>query len=528
MLSGNEVSFGLTALEFLDGTRSNLFNTAWGSFPSLYPFLQSIPIQMLGRTLLALRLFSVLAGTLTVAATYVYARFGFGRRVALFSAITLAFLGLHVHFSRLGLNNISDALFAVLLGLTLSTAWRARHPEAFALPGVALGLAQYFYVGSRVFFLLIPLWAVIIVALDRERMRLMVKGMAVLLISTISVFLPLALYFLAHPAEYWAPINRTSVFGHWWTMQTVQFGDPSWWVAGEQILRALLGFVAVPLRQFYVGQPLLMPPLAILFLIGLISLARRVREPDMLWVALWLFGAVAAVALSTDAPAGQRYANASAAVSITVALGLEAILTRTSRLPGWAATTVPRLAPWVLVATLLWQQSQYFRYYSGREILADFNGATVASAASAIQRLPSVRKAYFFISPRLALASHEVVRFLLPGVPSVDVPDNPEWQVAVPGPGTYLFVFLSERRSSFEAISNCFPGGDLSVDETPEGYVLSLVYLVQVPSASLCVNPWLPGPPTDPWRHPTSFRLAPVRMSPVGRSSPSSMPPLQL
>ena len=136
VLSGNEASFALNAIEFLDGKRTNIFNIGWFSFPSFYSFMQSLPLRFIPRGPFAIRLTSVLAGTLTVISTYAYTKHSFDKRVATASAVVLVFLGFHIHFSRLGWNNIWDGLFAVLLALLISKAWRSHRLEAYILPGV--------------------------------------------------------------------------------------------------------------------------------------------------------------------------------------------------------------------------------------------------------------------------------------------------------------------------------------------------------------------------------------------------------
>ena len=158
ILSGNEAGVGLSALEFIDGRRTNLFNVAWWSFPSMYAFIQSLPLRLFGPSIFGLRLSSVVVGTATVAATYIYARDVFDRRVALLAAGFLAGFGFHIHFSRLGLNNVWDGLFAVVLAAALTRAWRSGAARSFLVPGMVLGLAQYFYLGSRILLVLLAVW----------------------------------------------------------------------------------------------------------------------------------------------------------------------------------------------------------------------------------------------------------------------------------------------------------------------------------------------------------------------------------
>ncbi len=47
LLTGDEGSAGLTAIQFINGERNNIFTTGWFAFPSLFYFLQSLPIRLL-------------------------------------------------------------------------------------------------------------------------------------------------------------------------------------------------------------------------------------------------------------------------------------------------------------------------------------------------------------------------------------------------------------------------------------------------------------------------------------------------
>jgi len=487
MLSGDEANFARTALEFINGTRTNIFNVGWFSFPSFYSFLQSFPLRFLPREPYTIRLSSVLAGTLTVISTYLYAKLAFGKRVATASAVVLAFLGYHIHFSRLGWNNIWDGLFAVLLALLLSQAWRSNRPAAYVLPGIALGLAQYFYVGSRVFILLIPVWGLLILKVDQTRARFRIQGLAILAISTTVVVLPLALFFVRHPLEFLAPMARISLFGRWWTLQTVHYGDPGWLVISEQVLKALLGFVTVPLTSIYAGQPILNPPLAALFLIGLVVLIKQRKEPDSLWLGLWLLGVVMAVIFSDKPPAGQRYVLSSGAVAIVTAIGFNAVLSWIPRTVK-NRTVIVKIFACLFLASALWQTYHYFVIYPTRDALIDFNGLTVVEVANSLQEL-EVQKAYFFVSPRMALASQEVIRFLTPTLSGEDIAHESHWQVEIPDPDEYAFVFLPERESALDTVRACIPRGATHRITAPGGYLLSVIYIVDVHAPTVCTGP---------------------------------------
>lgn len=489
MLSGNEADVGLASLEYLDGTRTNIFNISWFSFPSLYYFLQSISLRLLNHKLFAIRITSVLAGAMTVGVTYIYAKLTFGRRVALASAVILAFLGYHIHFSRYGLNNIWDGFFAVLLALTLLRAWMANRPAAYVLPGIVLGLAQFFYVGSRVFFIMIPIWMLLMVIINRSEIRHRIAGLVILILSAIAVALPLAIFFIRHPLEYLAPLNRVGIFGKWWTFQIINNGYSPWYVIGDQVLKSFLGFVAIPLKLLYGGQPVLAPPLAAFFLIGLVVLARRCKEPDASWIGLWLLSTMLAVILSVEAPSGQRYMLSSGAIAIVTALGFETVINYFTTTMERRKRVIKILGTLILLITLLWQIADYFTEYLAKELNADINTATAIRIADALQMQDEIRKVYYFGSPRMRLGSNEVTRFLVPDFADEDIADEPQWQVNISGPGKYIFAFLPEREPALNTIIACLPGGEIQRDILPGGPLLSMTYIVHAAEPAICTSP---------------------------------------
>lgn len=122
------------------------------SFTWIYPALQSLMVDLLGPGLAALRIISAITGTLTAAALYGLARALFNRETALLAALFLATFPPHIHFSRLGLNNIADPLFGTLAFALAAQALRTNSRACWALAGIALGMTQYFYEGGRLLY----------------------------------------------------------------------------------------------------------------------------------------------------------------------------------------------------------------------------------------------------------------------------------------------------------------------------------------------------------------------------------------
>jgi hypothetical protein len=113
-LGGDEAWHGLLARQVLSGQLRNPFAMGYMSMPTLFYWPLSWSLRLAGNDVTALRLPAALAGTATVPVLYFFARGLWGRRVALLSAAFLATYDYQVHYSRLGANNIWDALFVLL------------------------------------------------------------------------------------------------------------------------------------------------------------------------------------------------------------------------------------------------------------------------------------------------------------------------------------------------------------------------------------------------------------------------------
>ena len=486
ILSGNEAGVGLSALEFIDGRRTNLFNVAWWSFPSLYALVQSLPLRLLGHSVFGLRLTSVVVGTATVAATYAYARDVFDRRVALLAAGFLAGFGFHIHFSRLGLNNVWDGLFAVVLAAALPRAWRSGAARSFLVPGMVLGLAQYFYLGSRILLALLVVWILLALPAHASRTPRRWASAGYVLAGALIAFLPLGLFYLRHPDEFLAPLSRVGLFWYWWDVQTVRYGDPGWWVVGEQAIKSVLGFVSARLTEFYDGQPMLTAPAALLFVVGVIVALRRRREAFVLWLGLWIAGTILLVALSANPPAAQRYVTSAPAVAVLVGLGAATVVQPLSKASGrWSKWTMAAAAG-MLALVLAAEGFVYFGRYSANRTFGDYNAETADRVARWLATRPAHARVYFFVSPRMGLSSHETVLFLLPGLEAIDFAYGAEWVIDAAAPGIYDFVALPERGQVIPLLQACFPGGSGIIETARRQEPLFSAYEVSIQQPSSC------------------------------------------
>ncbi len=152
-LGGDEAAQGLETLRVLQGEIRDPFATGWRGVPAINFYFSSLFVKAMGPTVAALRLPWALVGAATILAAYVLVRTLIDPPTALLTAALLATYHYHIHFSRLGSNQIADPLLASLALVFLFRALKARRQIDWALVGIISGLALYFYIGAR----LVPL-----------------------------------------------------------------------------------------------------------------------------------------------------------------------------------------------------------------------------------------------------------------------------------------------------------------------------------------------------------------------------------
>lgn len=174
------------------------FRTGPNFMPTLYYYLPWSSMSLFGWSSAGLRLPSALAGALAVAATYaVVAQMDKGR-TAWMAAALMAGYHYHIHWSRIGLNNIWDTLW-VPAGLALLIwGWRSRWRGGAALAGLTLGLAQYFYPGNKIALPLVA-WLAYWLAKESGEVRRMIAEMARFTATFAVTAGPLILFFFGYP-----------------------------------------------------------------------------------------------------------------------------------------------------------------------------------------------------------------------------------------------------------------------------------------------------------------------------------------
>ncbi|MDW8326274.1 MAG: glycosyltransferase family 39 protein [Anaerolineales bacterium] len=480
--TGDEGSAALIGVEFLTGQRDNLFSLGWYSFPSLYFLIPAAAIGLGGNDYGALRTPSAIAGALTVVGLYWLARPMFGRGTAILAALLLGTLGYHIHFSRIGLQNVWDGLFAVIVFGAFWRGWYTGRRIWFMVAGLTLGLAQYFYISTRMLPLVLLGWLALTLLFQRETLRQRLADVFWLALIAIVVVAPLASFYFHHPEEYAAPVNRVMLDSNWLAREAEQVGQPVWRVAWNNAYASALAFTAVPLRAWYnTGKPMLLEVSAPLFIVGVLLLLTMLRDPRAWLLGLWLAGVIASGALTESTPAGQRYVVAAPAATLVTAFGL-------STLGRWASEAWPAIRRWVyamlgliVAAAMAREVHFYFMEYIPNLGRGDPNTEIATLLADHLADQPSGSVVYFFGPPHMGYYGFSTHPFLAPQVTGYDVfeplTEPPTWPIT----GRTFFVFLPHRDRERALVEAAYPGGNLQQFYERNGQPLFWLYTIEGP-----------------------------------------------
>jgi len=488
ILNGIEASLGLDAVAVAQGQIRNPFATAWLTNPTLPAFLLAAPLQLLGRTMVGVRVLPALVGALTVPLTYLLGRRLWNERVGLVAALVLAGSHFHVHYSRLGMNNVWDPFWILLaLGL-LALARRRGTRRLWLLAGLAVGFSAYFYtashllppmlVGLLLFFLLFDHGAL------RQQGRHMVAGMALALV----VILPIFVYYNANPGIFMERVNTLGIFQSGWLLQVAGGSEQSMLeILGEQGWRAALAFnyTLDTSDSYNPGIPLLRLGAGLFFVLGVGLAVARLRELRHNLLLIWLGVTVLfAGALLVNPPDSHRLLVAAPAVALLVALGLT--WTVEKLFEGVGAIEKRYLVPVVTVVALLLVAGDLFFYfgsYRQAHRFGDRNSEIAHEMGTYLRSLEGEWDAYFHGPPAMYV-EFPTIPFLAtgfrPGENLLNVGElETEAPSELPDGRNLVFIYLPERSGEVEMTQAAYPQGELTAIEGVLADPLFYVYEVR-------------------------------------------------
>lgn len=311
------------------------FQEAWGHEP-LYHYLHAAGMWLLGKTVLGLRITSVLLGTLGVLTAYLAMRRLFGRGDAALAALLLATSFWSLMYSRIGLRHISLppwiglAAYCTWRGLEAPRENRRRVGPWFALAGLSLGAMLYTYFASRVVPLIFAAFLLYLLAYHRGMLRGRWWGLALAGLLTVAVATPLALYLRAHP-ELEQRLGQVSGG----LLGALRAGNLA---AGLKVVARTLGMFSIrgdPEWLYNIsGRPVLDPLTSLAFYVGLGTSVWRWRDARRAFLLLWLALGLAPSLLSWPPGSLGHTIVAQPATFGLVALGIRELWTWSGRRTG--------------------------------------------------------------------------------------------------------------------------------------------------------------------------------------------------
>ena len=470
-LTGDEASAGLYGVEFIDGLWNNIFRTGWYEFPSLYFIIPASSISLFGQTIAGLRLPSAIAGGLAVGLLYLLGRVFYNHRTGVIAAALLAASHFHIHFSRIGLNNIWDGIFYIaILGL-LWRAWQKENRNLFLLAGVVFGLSQYFYASARMLLGLVPMWLVVLAVSDRKKFKRQLGNLGFMVWVALLVYGPLLIYTFGRLDQYMAPMSRVSFSPDTARAISASGSTSLFQVYSQQLAKGLGAYNLVNAQHWYTpGVPILLYVESGFFMLGVLLLFTQWRSPKSWFIASWLVAFGLMGALSESAPASQRYSASVPAAMLLAAFAIDEVFNRLAlmwqKVHRWVFDGVIWL---IVLAAMVLNLNFYFNMYTPESYNRDYNTLLAQKLADWLMANPEQWQVMFFGNHNMGYYAIPSIKYLATNAVGYDVndpwgsADNPKVE-----PGNVLFVFMDTREDDRLAVEAQYPGCEEIQEGTEE------------------------------------------------------------
>jgi 4-amino-4-deoxy-L-arabinose transferase-like glycosyltransferase len=490
-LGGDEAWHGLLARQVLNGQLRNPFTMGYMSMPTLFYWPLSWSLWLVGNTMVGLRFPAVLVGTATVPLLYLFARDVWGRRVALLGALFLATYDYHIHYSRLGANNIWDPLFVLLALWALDRGLvgnrgigkSGKRYRSFLAAGLVMGLSFYFYTGARLLPVLVIVYTAFVWLKRRKELERPGLDLALLVAAFLITAGPMLSYSLSHPDEWNARINQVGIFQSGWLAREPGLtGKSTAQILAEQFLRSAGAFNVFPDRTVWYGadRPLLGFLAGAFAVLGMAWAVAHWRERRHFLLLIWFWSVIITGGMLTESPpSSQRLVIAIPAVALLVAIGLEQTVTLARRLlelkrPAWGNAALGLLIAALAVSSVHF----YFLKLTPARRYGSQNGETATMIGHYLHDLGAGYDAYFFGAPRIYW-SFGSMSFLALQVSGRDVVEPLSAPPDLGNAGhSAVFVFLPERAGELAWVQQAYPRGSLREFRDAEGVIRFMAYEV--------------------------------------------------
>ncbi|MGD8967616.1 MAG: glycosyltransferase family 39 protein [Anaerolineae bacterium] len=480
-LGGDEGTQGVAALKLVTRPLGNPFATGWYSVPTMSFLAYGLAMRVFGATVAGLRSLSALVGTATTLTTFLLARELWGKRVAWLSATVLAFGHYHIHFSRLGSNQIADALLITAVLWLLVRGLRTGRAICFALAGGAMGLGWYGYFGARLVTIVVICYLALQVAVRNRFLARYGRLLLVLVGAAVVVLAPLLLYYAAHPDPFASRLRQVSIFASGWLEREQEItGRSAASLLLQQFLKAVSAFnyTLDPTFWYRPSIPLLDFVSGVFFILGLVWASGYCRWPSNSLLLIWFWPALfLGWVMTENPPSSQRMVVIAPALALLVGLGFNWMMELAEPLVENRRALRRGIVSGLLIGIVSLNLRYYFWIYTPTCVY----GNPTAELTTVLGRyLRQHRDGYVvhFHGPPFVYWDFGTLRFIARGVPGLDVP--PPEEGAPPEPDLSRgarFVFHPARIAELDVIRARYPGGtEMHVQADADGELLYAIY----------------------------------------------------
>jgi len=486
-LSGDEAAFGREVMRVLRGELRNPFTTGWLSQPTMGFFYVALFVRWLGLSVTALRLPWAILGTASVLVTFWLVSRLKGVRLGMVTAALLATYHLHVHYSRLHLNNIADPFVTALALLLLTRALDRHSPLDWVLVGASTAAGLYVYTGGRLVILIVA--AVMVYAWVGKGRRFWTEyrtGLLTAVGSFLIVAAPMLQFALRFPDEFNGRINQVGIIqSGWLSREVVVRGQSAWGILWDQFQRAALAFLFYPDRSPFYGLPgpLLDPLFGTLFVVGLLYATLRLLPPNadrrlFPMVAWWWGGVIFGGMLTESPPSSHRLVTLSVPTCFFVALALWRLALLAQRAL-YAVRSEAVLATGVVLFGLLSVRTYFWDYIPS----AVYGGpvARLATQVAPVLRPLSATHNVYVVAAPWFYWEFPTFTFLVPDAQAVNLVEpiqEPPVGLVPEGRGA-VFILVPARADELTLIRQAYPAGYVEeIRLPPDGDVAAILYVV--------------------------------------------------
>ena len=460
----DEAWVGREAQYILNGNFSNLFQPGWQVDPLLNSAPMALSISIFGNTIFGIRLAPVLMGALTVVLLYLLTRSMFDELTAFLAALCLAAIPPHIHFSRMGVSNITVAFWACFVfWLTYRAIQKGRMTD-YLWAGLVTGLPLYSYLGSRLMSAIGAAMILFSILTQRGYLRAQWKNLlAYGVILSITVAPTLYISYM-HPETFIARFHSDNIFSnHWLISEPVNSWRSMAAALLDQFYRSTMVFVSHPAwGGFYNSpKPFLLPVAAVLLVFGVGYSAVRLRELRYTLVQVWFWSIVIiGSTIFAIAPNAERMVGGLPAAALLSAIGLARIIELLKLMKLASPRALNGLAAGVMILASLQNGFYYLVEYQQTRVFAHPYEEFETETSLYAKNLGAEYRVYMLITLPLEVAHFPAKDYLIPDIETIQLDTiNAEVLQALPDDKGMVFFAIPEKRAELEQVAQFFPGG---------------------------------------------------------------------